>query len=156
LSGETRYLAARLQVLAEPDTVLIGARTRRLVGALFEYCDLGAVEVKGIAGPVTAWQALRPSVVASGFDALRLDDQPANRPRRGNRPAASSGESANHRFRSGRAASSNPMRDERSGIDLCSTGVAEFCRMVEGVVRRMYRPQLRRGACYAWDHDAHR
>jgi class 3 adenylate cyclase/predicted ATPase len=69
--GETPNLAARLQALAEPDTVVIGAGTRRLVGALFEYRDLGAVEVKGIAGPVSAWQVLRPSVVASRFEALR-------------------------------------------------------------------------------------
>ena len=69
--GETPNLAARLQALAEPDTVVIAAGTRRLVGALFEYRDLGAVEVKGIAGPVSAWQALRPSAVASRFEALR-------------------------------------------------------------------------------------
>ena len=69
--GETPNLAARLQALAEPDTVVIAAGTRRLVGDLFEYRDLGAVEVKGIAGPVSAWQVLRPSVVASRFEALR-------------------------------------------------------------------------------------
>jgi class 3 adenylate cyclase/predicted ATPase len=69
--GETPNLAARLQVLAEPDTVVIAAGTRRLVGALFEYRDLGAVEVKGIARPMSAWQVLRPSVVASRFEALR-------------------------------------------------------------------------------------
>jgi class 3 adenylate cyclase/predicted ATPase len=69
--GETPNLAARLQALAEPDTVVIPAGTRRLLGALFEYRDLGAVEVKGIAGPVSAWQVLRPSVVASRFEALR-------------------------------------------------------------------------------------
>ncbi len=69
--GETPNLAARMQALAEPDTVVIGAGTRRLVGDLFEYRDLGAVEVKGIAGPVSAWQVLRPSVVASRFEALR-------------------------------------------------------------------------------------
>ena len=69
--GETPNLAARLQALAEPDTVVIAAGTRRLVGALFEYRDPGAVEVKGIAGPVSAWQVLRPSVVASRFEALR-------------------------------------------------------------------------------------
>ena len=45
--------------------------TRRLVGDLFEYRDLGAVDVKGIAAPVPAWQVLRPSVVASRFEALR-------------------------------------------------------------------------------------
>jgi class 3 adenylate cyclase len=49
--GETPNLAARLQALAEPETVVIAVGTRRLVGALFEYRDLGAIEVKGIAGP---------------------------------------------------------------------------------------------------------
>ena len=69
--GETPNLAARLQALAEPDAVVIAATTRRLVGDLFEYHDLAAVEVKGIAGPVSAWQVLRPSVVESRFEALR-------------------------------------------------------------------------------------
>jgi class 3 adenylate cyclase len=69
--GETPNLAARLQALAEPDTVVIAAGTRRLVGDVFEYRDLGAVEVKGIAVPVPAWQVLRPSIVASRFEALR-------------------------------------------------------------------------------------
>jgi class 3 adenylate cyclase/predicted ATPase len=68
--GETPNLAARLQNLAEPDTVVIAASTRRLVGNLFEYRDLGAVEVKGIAAPVQVWQVLRPSAVASRFEAL--------------------------------------------------------------------------------------
>src|SRR5262249_37795637 len=69
--GETPNLAARLQALADPDSVVIAAGTRRLVGDLFEYRDLGAVDVKGIARPVEAWQVLRPSVVASRFEALR-------------------------------------------------------------------------------------
>ena len=68
--GETPNLAARLQALAEPGTVVIAAGTRRLVGNLFEYRELGAVEVKGIAAPVLAWQVLRPSAVASRFEAL--------------------------------------------------------------------------------------
>src|SRR5262249_41819609 len=38
--GETPNLAARLQALAEPDTVVIAASTRRLIGDLFEYRDL--------------------------------------------------------------------------------------------------------------------
>jgi class 3 adenylate cyclase len=54
--GETPNLAARLQALAEPDALVIAAGTRRLVGDLFEYRDLGAVELKGVAGPVPAWQ----------------------------------------------------------------------------------------------------
>jgi predicted ATPase/class 3 adenylate cyclase len=69
--GETPNLAARLQALAAPDAVVIGVGTRRLIGDLFEYRALGAVEIKGIAGPVSAWQVLRPSVVASRFEALR-------------------------------------------------------------------------------------
>jgi class 3 adenylate cyclase/predicted ATPase len=69
--GETPNLAARLQGLAEPNTVVIAAGTRRLVGDLFEYRDLGAIEVKGITAPVQAWQVLSPSAVASRFEALR-------------------------------------------------------------------------------------
>jgi class 3 adenylate cyclase len=69
--GETPNLAARLQALAEPDAVVIAAGTRRLVGDLFEYRALGAVEVKGIGGPVPVWQVMLPSAVASRFEALR-------------------------------------------------------------------------------------
>jgi class 3 adenylate cyclase/predicted ATPase len=68
--GETPNLAARLQNLAEPDAVVIAAGTRRLVGDLFDYRDLGAVQVRGIAAPVPVWQVLRPSTVASRFEAL--------------------------------------------------------------------------------------
>jgi class 3 adenylate cyclase len=68
--GETPNLAARLEALAEPGAVVIAAATRRLVGDLFEYRDLGAIEVRGIATPVPAWQVLRPSTIASRFEAL--------------------------------------------------------------------------------------
>jgi class 3 adenylate cyclase/tetratricopeptide (TPR) repeat protein len=68
--GETPNLAARLQAFAQPDTVVIAASTRRLVGDLFEYRDLGAVEVKGIASRIPVWQVLRPSLVESRFEAL--------------------------------------------------------------------------------------
>jgi len=68
--GETPNFAARLQAMAEPDAVVIAAATRRLIGDLFEYRDLGAVEVKGITAPVQAWQVLRPSAVESRFEAL--------------------------------------------------------------------------------------
>ena len=46
-----------------------GQRVYR-VGDLFEYRDLGAVEVEGLPVPVPAWQVLRPSVVESRFEAL--------------------------------------------------------------------------------------
>ena len=71
VAGDTPNLAARLQTLAEPDGVVIAASTRRLTGDLFEYRDLGEIELKGIGRPVSAWQALRPSAVASRFEALR-------------------------------------------------------------------------------------
>ena len=68
--GETPNLAARLQGLAEPNTVVIAESTRKLVGNLFELEDLGARDLKGIAEPVRASAALRPSSVESRFDAL--------------------------------------------------------------------------------------
>ena len=48
--GETPNLAARLQGIAEPNTVLIAESTRRLVGNLFELKDLGSQELRGITG----------------------------------------------------------------------------------------------------------
>jgi class 3 adenylate cyclase len=74
--GETPNLAARLQGLAEPNTVVIAESTRRLLGNLFELQDLGAKEVKGIAEPVHAWAALRASAVESRFEALRAATTP--------------------------------------------------------------------------------
>ena len=68
--GETPNLAARLQGVAEPNSVVIAESTRKLVGNLFELYDLGAQELKGIAGPVRAWAALRPGSVESRFDAM--------------------------------------------------------------------------------------
>ena len=68
--GETPNLAARLQGIAEPNMVVIAEATRRLLGNLFELRDLGARDLKGIAGPVRAWAALRASSVASRFEAL--------------------------------------------------------------------------------------
>jgi class 3 adenylate cyclase/tetratricopeptide (TPR) repeat protein len=68
--GETPNLAARLQGIAEPDMVVIAESTRRLLGNLFELEDLGARDLKGIAGPARAWAALRASAVESRFEAL--------------------------------------------------------------------------------------
>ena len=68
--GETPNLAARLQAIAAPNTVVIADGTRKLLGNLFELQDLGAREIKGIQGEVRVWAALRPSSVASRFEAL--------------------------------------------------------------------------------------
>jgi class 3 adenylate cyclase/predicted ATPase len=68
--GETPNLAARLQGIAEPNMVVIAESTRRLLGNLFELKDLGDRELKGIAGSVGAWAALRASTIESRFEAL--------------------------------------------------------------------------------------
>jgi hypothetical protein len=68
--GETPNLAARLQGVAEANSVVIAESTRRLVGNLFELQDPGGQDLKGISGPVRAWAALRPSSVESRFEAF--------------------------------------------------------------------------------------
>jgi class 3 adenylate cyclase len=68
--GETPNVAARLQSIAEPNSVVIAESTRKLLGNLFELEDLGARDLKGIAGPVRAWATLRPSGAESRFEAL--------------------------------------------------------------------------------------
>jgi class 3 adenylate cyclase/predicted ATPase len=72
--GETPNLAARLQGIAEPNTVVIAEATRRLLGNLFELKDLGARDLKGLAEPMRAWLALRASSVESRFEALHPSD----------------------------------------------------------------------------------
>ena len=71
--GETPNLAARLH-LAEPGTVVIAPSTRRLTGGLFEYEDLGAVELKGLGTPVMAARVVRGSAAESRFEALHGRD----------------------------------------------------------------------------------
>ena len=68
--GETPNLAARLQGIAEPNMVVIADGTRKLLGNLFELQDLGPKDLKGIAGPVRAWSALRTSSAEGRFEAL--------------------------------------------------------------------------------------
>jgi class 3 adenylate cyclase/tetratricopeptide (TPR) repeat protein len=68
--GETPNLAARLQGIAEPNTVVIADGTRRLLGNLFELHDLGPKDLKGIAGSSRAWAVLRVSSMESRFEAL--------------------------------------------------------------------------------------
>jgi len=74
--GETPNLAARLQSVAAPNSIVIGPTTRGILGNLFEYEDLGRIEVKGFAAPVQVYQVLRPSSVESRFEALRTTATP--------------------------------------------------------------------------------
>jgi class 3 adenylate cyclase len=55
ISGDTPNLAARLQAVAAPASVVISQSTRRLVSGLFELTDLGPQRLKGFAEPLSAW-----------------------------------------------------------------------------------------------------
>jgi class 3 adenylate cyclase/predicted ATPase len=68
--GDTPNLAARLQGIAEPNSVVIAEGTRRLVGSLFELEDLGPQEIKGVSGLPRAWAALRTASVEGRFEAM--------------------------------------------------------------------------------------
>jgi predicted ATPase len=69
--GETPNLAARLQALAQPGTLVIGDSTRRQIGGLFEIEDLGPRQLAGFAEPQRAWRVIGESGVLSRFEALR-------------------------------------------------------------------------------------
>ena len=73
--GETPILAARLQALAPPGSVVIAATTRALTGGLFEYEDLGPQRLKGWTEPVSAWRVLGESATESRFEALRAESR---------------------------------------------------------------------------------
>jgi hypothetical protein len=64
-------LAARLQSLAEPGTVVVAASTRRLVGDWFRLGDLGGHKVKGLAEPVAAWAVEGILSSESRFESVR-------------------------------------------------------------------------------------
>src|SRR5262245_50859208 len=66
--GETPNLAARLQGLAEPDTVVISAATQRLVAGLFECQDLGPQMLKGISTPLSVYRVVRENAAQSRFE----------------------------------------------------------------------------------------
>ena len=66
---ETTNLVARLQAIAEPNSLVISPVTYRLVGALFDYRDLGRRTLKGFPDTVRVRQVLGPSKVESRFEA---------------------------------------------------------------------------------------
>jgi class 3 adenylate cyclase/predicted ATPase len=63
--GETPNIAARIEDLAEPDTVVISAMTKRLVEGEFALKDLGSRRLKGVPEPINAAQVLNPIVTQS-------------------------------------------------------------------------------------------
>jgi len=70
--GQTPNLAARFQSIAEPDSVVVGSVTRKLVGSLFEYNSLGLHTLKGFEQPVECWRVDHELNVESRFDARHV------------------------------------------------------------------------------------
>ncbi|GKS62922.1 adenylate/guanylate cyclase domain-containing protein [Nitrospira sp.] len=69
--GETPNLAARLQVLAAPNQLIVDSVTKRLVGSEFEFADRGTVSLKGFEAPVQIWQVVSAKPTASRFESYR-------------------------------------------------------------------------------------
>jgi predicted ATPase len=67
--GDVPNLAARMQVLAAPNTVVISDSTRRLVGGLFELDEVGPQRVKGFAEPLPVWRVSGESRIEGRFEA---------------------------------------------------------------------------------------
>jgi class 3 adenylate cyclase len=74
--GETPNLAARLQALSTPNTLVIGKATRRQIGGLFDLEDLGSQQLAGFGEPQHAWRVLGESDEVSRFEALRSGTTP--------------------------------------------------------------------------------
>ena len=74
--GEAVQLAGALERIAEPNTVLIAATTRQLVGNLFNCNDLGQMALDGFREPVPAWRVVGSSGIDSRFEALRAPNSP--------------------------------------------------------------------------------
>src|SRR5262249_50293141 len=66
--GEAPNIAARLQGLAEADTVVLSAATQRLVAGLFECQDLGPQMLKGLSTPLTVYRVVREGEAQSRFE----------------------------------------------------------------------------------------
>ncbi len=68
--GDTPSLAARVQALAEPGTIVIAASTRRLIGDRFLLRDLGPNKFKGFSESMAAWAVDGVSASESRFAAV--------------------------------------------------------------------------------------
>src|SRR5712691_5660899 len=66
--GDTPNIAARIQGLATPDTVVISAATQRLIQGYFTYHDLGSQTLKGVATSLQVYQVVCETEVQQRFD----------------------------------------------------------------------------------------
>jgi class 3 adenylate cyclase/tetratricopeptide (TPR) repeat protein len=68
--GETLHRAARLQSLAQPNTILVNEATHDQVRLLFEMEDLGPVTLKGFSTAQQVWRVERPTILSGRSEAL--------------------------------------------------------------------------------------
>jgi predicted ATPase/class 3 adenylate cyclase len=68
--GETPNLAARLQGLAAPNTLVISAATFQLLGGFFACQLLGTPPLKGLAQPLAVYRVLYESMARSRLEAV--------------------------------------------------------------------------------------
>jgi len=66
VAGDLVNTASRMQAIAQPGTVLVGAATRRATEISIAYADAGQHELKGKTEPVPLWQALRITAGCGG------------------------------------------------------------------------------------------
>jgi class 3 adenylate cyclase len=74
VAGETPNLAARLQTLAAPDTVVVSESTRNLLSSDFRLNHLGGFDLKGFSAEVNAWRIDEVTVTESRFERRRAKD----------------------------------------------------------------------------------
>jgi class 3 adenylate cyclase/tetratricopeptide (TPR) repeat protein len=74
--GQTPNIAARLQGLAEPNTVVVSGATHRLVGPFFDWEFIGRRSLKGIANDVDVYRAVGENDLVSPFEAAGTDLAP--------------------------------------------------------------------------------
>ena len=67
--GDAPNVAARLQALAEPGTVVVSETTRRMAGGSFACVDLGRRQLKGVREPRQVWRVEAVLETASRFEA---------------------------------------------------------------------------------------
>ena len=102
--GETPNLAARLQSLAQPNTIVVSDATRSQLGQMFELEDLGLHTLKGFETPVRPWRVLGKTAAASRSEMVYACAYAAGRPRRGTESVAASVARGKGRRWSGRVA----------------------------------------------------
>ena len=107
--GETPNLAARLQALAGPGTVVVAGATRHLLGRLFDFVDLGARDLPGFADPVAAFRVTAARTAESRFEARQSGQPRSTRSRARITPCpATSARPTTPARRSGRWLSTSP------------------------------------------------